>query len=154
MSGTPRSERHGEPDDVLLIDDNQADVDRAKTAFDNAATNVELRIARSREAAIDCVRGRGDYEGTPLPDLVLLDLELEDRTGYEVLRTIRDDPDLEALPVIVLTNSTEQRDIVRSYEAEANAYLQKPDDADAFAEVVAVVDQFWLEQVQLPPLSR
>lgn len=154
MSGTPRSERHGEPDDVLLIDDNQADVDRAKTAFDNAATNVELRIARSREAAIDCVGGRGDYEGTPLPDLVLLDLELEDRTGYEVLRTIRDDPDLEALPVIVLTNSTEQRDIVRSYEAEANAYLQKPDDADAFAEVVAVVDQFWLEQVQLPPLSR
>lgn len=154
MSETLGSRRRKEPDVVLLIDDQQSDIRRARRAFDDAATNAVLRIAGSSDEALARLRGESEHVDTSLPDLVLLDLELEGGTGYDVLEAIRADPELKPLPVIVFTNSAESEDVVRSYEAKANAYLRKPTDQEAFDDVVTVLDRFWLQQVKLPPLSR
>ncbi|MFB6236463.1 MAG: response regulator [Halopenitus sp.] len=152
-----RTLRTNQPDDsttVLLICDDEDAVPDARAAFDAAETDTTLRFAQSLEEALACLRGRGQYEGVAVPDLVLLELELDGGGGYEILDAIRDDPELKRLPVIALTTSPEREEVVRSYEAKANACLQKPTDEESFADVMSAVDQFWLQRVKLPPLSR
>lgn len=139
---------------ALLICDDEDAVPHAQAAFDNAETDATFRFAQSLEEALDRLRGRGPYEGASLSDLVPLDLDMDGEGGYEILEAIRDDPELKPLPVIALTTSTEREEVVRSYEAKANACLRKPIDEESFADVVSVVDQFWLQRVKLPPISR
>lgn len=153
MSDTLRT-RNSDTDDVLLVDDDQEAIRLAREAFDSTATGTTLRIAQSTEDALACLQQRGQYADTPLPDLVLLDLDLEGTGGYDLLQTIRTDRELKPLPVIVLTNSTASDDVTRSYEAKANAFLRKPTTQEEFADVVGAIDRFWLQQVKLPPLSR
>lgn len=153
MSSTLRTPQRDDRNTVLLVCDDDT-VPRARAAFDSAETDAALQFARSPEEALARLRGCGEHEGAALPDIVLLDLDMDGEDGYETLDAIRDDPDLKRLPVIALTTSPDREEVVRSYEAKANACMRKPTDEESFAEVVSVVDQFWLQRVKLPPLSR
>lgn len=153
MFGTHHADPRNEPCHVLLIDDDEDAVRHARTAFETA-TDASLRVAQSHETALACLRGQGQYEDVSLPDLVLLDHELEGKRGYEVLNTVRNEPELEPLPVLVLMNSTKSEAVAQNYRARANACLRKPTDKDAFVDLVSVIDQFWLREVNLPSLSR
>lgn len=133
--------------DLLLVEDNPGDVRLTEEAFRDAEFDVELHVATDGIEAIDFLRD----EGSPCIDLVLLDLNLPRKDGLAVLEEIKDDSDLEHLPVLVLTSSMAEEDIVSSYEQHANAYLTKPDNPESFVELVQAVKEFWVENVRLPP---
>lgn len=133
--------------DVLLVEDNPGDVRLTQEAFQEAEFDVRLHITTDGVEAIDFLRDKK----SPRPDFVLLDLNLPRKDGFDVLGKIRDDSDLEHLPVLVLTSSTAGEDVIASYKQHANAYLTKPDTPDSFVEMVQAVEEFWIENVRLPP---
>lgn len=135
--------------DVLLVEDNPGDVRLTQEAFRDAEFDVRMHIARDGIEAIDFLKD----EDSPCPDFVLLDLNLPRKDGFAVLEEIRDDPELEHLPVLVLTSSTSREDVTSCYEQHVNAYLTKPDSPDSFIELVKSVEEFWVEKVRLPPCS-
>lgn len=135
--------------DILLVEDNPGDVRLTQEAFREAEFTVKLHVAADGIEAIDFLRG----EESPCPDLVLLDLNLPRKDGFDVLEVIRDDPQLEQLPVLVLTSSAAREDVVASYEQQANAFLTKPDSPQSFTELVEAVEEFWMENARLPPCS-
>lgn len=143
--------RDGDPIVVLLVEDNPGDVRLTKEAFKEGCINNDLHVATDGEEALDFLYQRGEYSDAPRPHLVLLDLNLPKLNGQEVLEEIRDDPDLKRLPVIILTSSGAQRDIVDSYELQSNAYLTKPVTPEDFVELVQTFEEFWFTMVQLPP---
>ena len=140
-----------EPVDILLVEDNPGDVRLTREAFAGAELDCELHVVGDGEAALDFLHRRGAHETAPRPDLVLLDLNLPRMSGLEVLEAIAEDPALRRLPVVVLTSSTAEEDVVESYEQCSNAYLTKPVDPDEFVEVVRRFEAFWLETATLPP---
>jgi len=137
--------------DILLVEDNPGDVRLTEEAFREGQIKNTLHVVNDGVGAMEFLRQRGEYADAPRPDIVLLDLNLPRKDGDEVLDEIRDDPDLEALPVVVLTSSEAQEDIVQSYELQANAFLTKPVDPEEFIEVVRTFQEFWLSVVRLPP---
>ena len=141
----------GDPVDILLVEDNPGDVRLTEEAFEGGQICNTLHVATDGIDALDFLHQRGEYEDAPRPDIVLLDLDLPRKDGDEVLEEIRDDPGLKWLPVIVLTSTKAEEDIVRSYELRANAFLTKPVDPAEFIEVVQSFQQFWLSVVRLPP---
>jgi len=143
--------RNGEPVDILLVEDNPGDVRLTEEAFHDAAINNDLHVVRDGQAALDFLFQVRDYEDAPRPDLVLLDLNLPKVDGMEVLEDVKQDPDLCRIPVIILTGSEAEEDIVESYENHSNAYLTKPIDPDEFVTLVQSFEQFWLTLVELPP---
>jgi len=143
--------RSAEPIDVLLVEDNPGDVRLTEEAFAEAKINNHLHVVRDGESALDFVYRRGEYESAPTPDLVLLDLNLPKIDGTEVLKEIKTDDALKRIPVIVLTSSSAEEDIVESYERHSNAYLTKPVDPDEFVELVQSFEEFWFTLVKLPP---
>lgn len=140
------------PVDILLVEDNPGDVRLVREAFAMTETSSEtvLHVVNSGDDAVKFLRQVAEYATVPFPDLVLMDLNLPGRDGCDVLETIRDDPQLRQLPVIMVTGSGAREDVVRCYNARANAYLTKPTDPDEFASVVEAVKRFWLEQARLP----
>jgi CheY-like chemotaxis protein len=148
-STQPRSD---EPLKILLVEDNPGDVRLTQEAFKTTERETTLRILTTGDDAVDFLTPRGSHEMSTRPDLVLLDLNLPGKDGCEVLETIRNTSTIHHLPVIMLTSSTADEDIAKCYTACANAYLTKPTDPDEFAEVVDAIEQFWFEQVQLPPV--
>ena len=141
----------GVPIDVLLVEDNPGDVRLTEEAFNEGRINNTLHVATTGEEAMEFLHQRGEYADAPHPDIVLLDLNLPRKDGDEVLEEIRADPDLKQLPVIILTSSAAEEDVVRSYELNANAYLTKPVNPAEFMEVVRSFQEFWLSVVRLPP---
>jgi len=137
--------------DILLVEDNPGDVRLTEEAFREGQIKNTLHVVNDGVDALEFLRQRGEYADAPRPDIVLLDLNLPRKDGDEVLDAIRDDADLEALPVVVLTSSEAQEDIVQSYELKANAFLTKPVDPEEFIEVVRTFQEFWLSVVRLPP---
>lgn len=133
--------------EVLLVEDNPGDVRLIQEAFRDAGFDVNLHIATD---GVEAVAFLQDGE-MPVPELVLLDLNLPRKDGLNVLAEIRNDPELSHLPVLVLSSSTATEDVVASYDQYANAYLTKPDDPNSFVELVQAIETFWLEQVRLPP---
>ena len=148
MSDRPTSR---EEVDILLVEDNPGDVRLTKEAFKDGQIYNSLHVVTDGVGALDFLYQRGEYEDAPCPDLILLDLNLPRKNGDEVLEEINDDPDLSRIPVIVLTSSGAQEDVVQSYDLHANAYLTKPVDPSAFVEVVQSFKSFWLSVVRLPP---
>jgi CheY-like chemotaxis protein len=146
--------RRGEPADILLVEDNPGDIRLTKEVFKEGGIANTLHVVEDGVAALDFCRQRGEYADAPRPDVVLLDLNLPRKNGDEVLEEIRDDPDLRALPVVVLTSSDSHKDIVKSYELCANAYITKPVDPDEFIEIIRAFEQFWLQVVRLPNDER
>ena len=148
MSERPSSK---EEVDILLVEDNPGDVRLTREAFKDGQICNDLHVVTDGVEALDFLYQRGDYADAPFPDLILLDLNLPRKNGDEVLEEINDDPDLARIPVIVLTSSGAQEDVVQSYDLQANAYLTKPVDPSAFVEVVQSFKSFWLSVVRLPP---
>jgi chemotaxis family two-component system response regulator Rcp1 len=134
------------PIEILLVEDNPADVRLTQEALREGKVKNNLRVARDGEEALAYLRTT-----TVRPDLILLDLNLPRRDGREVLQEIKNDPKLKTIPVVVLTTSAAEIDIVRTYELHANCYITKPVDLDQFIKVVKSIDDFWLTIVKLPP---
>lgn len=135
------------PIEILLVEDNPADVRLTQEALREGKVKNNLSVARDGEEALAFLR----REGQARPDLILLDLNLPRRDGREVLKEIKADPELRRIPVVVLTTSSAEVDILKSYELHANCYITKPVDLDQFITVVKSIDDFWLTIVKLPP---
>jgi CheY-like chemotaxis protein len=139
------------PAQILLVEDSEEDVFLAQEALRDAKVASELHVVRDGEAAMAFVRREGEFADAPRPHLVLLDLNLPRKDGREVLSEIKTDPDLRQLPVVVLTTSSSDRDILRAYDAHANAYVRKPVNFKQLVQIVGAIDQFWFGIVTLPP---
>jgi len=136
--------------DVLLVEDDPGDVVLIKEAFEYNKVHNTLHIVSDGVEALEFLHRRGQYKGAPRPDLVLLDLNLPRKDGREVLEEVKADRDLRTIPVVVLTTSEAEEDILRSYDLHANAYVTKPVDFDRFIEVVRLIDDFFVTVVKLP----
>jgi len=135
---------------VLLIEDNPGDADLTKETLEENRVHVEIAIAVDGPQALDRLHRRSPFEREPLPDLILLDLNLPKMSGRDVLADIKQDPALRNIPVVVLTSSDAEQDIVKSYEMGANCYVTKPVGLEAFQSIVRTLDGFWLTVVKLP----
>ena len=138
------------PVEILLVEDNEGDVGLIEEVFEEAKMRNNLHIAEDGEEAILFLHGEGKFSGSPRPDIILLDWNLPKKDGREVLREIKEDNNLKNIPVVVLTTSGAEKDILRSYDLHANAYVTKPLDFDQFIKVVKSIANFWLEVVKLP----
>ena len=141
---------------ILLVEDNPLDVELTLDAFREANVGDNIRVARNGHEALDYLFGRNrfdDRQSYPLPDLILLDLKLPGIDGHEVLFQIKTAPMLKRLPVIILTSSQEEVDLIKSYDRGANSYLVKPVSANGFLGVVHQIDQYWLNLNVSPPLT-
>jgi CheY-like chemotaxis protein len=138
------------PAELLLVEDNRGDVMLTREAFRDAKIANNLSVACDGEEAMKRLRREGDYRDLPMPDLVLLDLNLPRMDGREVLEAIRSDPKLMRIPVIVLTSSKAEIDVLKSYDLKANGYVVKPVDFARLGEVVAAIESFWFTIVVLP----
>jgi CheY-like chemotaxis protein len=139
-----------EPIDVLLVEDDAGDVLLIREAFEHNKVHNNLEVVSDGVEAIAYLRREGEHAGAPRPDLVLLDLNLPRKDGREVLAEVKADPDLRRIPVVVLTTSKAEEDVLRSYDLHANAYVTKPVDFDRFIEVVRQIDEFFVSVVKLP----
>jgi two-component system, chemotaxis family, response regulator Rcp1 len=137
--------------EILLVEDNPGDVRLAQEALHDAKMSNNLNVVADGVEALAYLRREGQHAKAPRPDLVLLDLNLPKKDGREVLQEVKEDPDLRTIPVVVLTTSDAEADVIRSYELHANAYVRKPVDFDAFIEVVRTIEDFWFMVVKLPP---
>ena len=140
----------GEPIEILMVDDSMGDVRLAQEALKEARVGNRLSVVHDGEQAMAFLRREDGYVDAPRPDLVLLDLNMPRMDGREVLAQIKGDPDLRSIPVVVLTTSEAEADIVKAYNLHANAYITKPVDLEAFLDAVRVVEEFWLTVVRLP----
>jgi CheY-like chemotaxis protein len=136
---------------VLLVEDDPGDVLLIREAFSDRKVGNILSVVSDGVEAMEYVRGEGSFAGRERPDLVLLDLNLPRKSGTEVLAEIKSDPELTTIPVVVLTTSRAEADVLRSYEMHANAYITKPVDFDRFGEIVQQIDDFFIGIVRLPP---
>jgi chemotaxis family two-component system response regulator Rcp1 len=142
--------RDGMPIDVLLVEDSPGDVRLTREAFREANQSVHLHVASDGVEAMAFLRREGPHGDAPRPDFILLDLNLPRMDGREVLTLIKEDPDLRTIPVVILTTSEADADILRAYELNANAYLRKPVTLEAFEALVKSINDFWLTRVLLP----
>jgi CheY-like chemotaxis protein len=136
--------------EVLLVEDDAGDVLLTREAFAQHHQDVQLHVVGDGEEAMRFVSRTGDFAGAPRPTLVLLDLNLPRRGGLEVLADLKADPDLRTIPVVVLTTSQAEQDILRSYQLHTNAYIVKPIDADQFSEAIGQIDGFFLTLAAQP----
>ena len=137
--------------EVLLIEDNAGDIRLTQEALKESNLLVHLSIARDGEEAMAFLRRQGAFADSPVPDLILLDLNLPKKDGREVLQEIKADARLKRIPVVVLTTSQADSDILTTYGFHANCYITKPVDMDQFIKIVKMLEEFWFTIVKLPP---
>lgn len=148
--GLRRSEGLARPAEVLLIEDNAADVRLTQEAMNEGALQKNVHVVGDGEAALRYLLRQAPYESAPRPDLILLDLNLPKKSGSEVLAQIKESDALKAIPIVVLTTSNAEEDIVRSYALHANCFITKPADFADFAGIIHHIETFWLSVVTLP----
>ncbi len=139
------------PIEILLVEDNQGDVDLTREALEQSKIYNQLSVVNDGVEAIEFLRRKGKYVHASRPDLVLLDLNLPKKDGREVLAEIKSDDNLKRIPVVVLTSSKAEEDILKSYNLHANSYVTKPMDLGQFFKVVQSIEEFWFTIVMLPP---
>jgi two-component system, chemotaxis family, response regulator Rcp1 len=139
------------PIEILMVEDNPGDVRLTVEALKEGKVRNILHTVEDGEEAIKFLRRQGTYAKAPRPDLVLLDLNLPKKNGREVLAEIKVDPELRRIPVVILTVSKAEQDIVKTYDLHANCYINKPVDLEQFLTVVQSIENFWLTVVKLPP---
>ncbi|EFE79152.1 response regulator [Streptomyces sp. CS149] len=139
-----------QPIEVLLVEDDPGDELMTREAFEDNKIRNTLHVVRDGQEALDFLYRRGEHTEAPRPDLVLLDLNLPKYDGRQVLEQIKGDPELSLIPVVVLTTSSAEEDILRSYKLHANAYVTKPVDLDQFIAAVRQIDEFFVTVVRLP----
>jgi two-component system, chemotaxis family, response regulator Rcp1 len=143
--------RRVKPIDILLVEDNPGDVDLAREALEQTKLFNQLYVVGDGEEAMAFLRRQGKHTDAPRPDLILLDLNLPRKDGREVLAEIKSDENLKRIPVVILTISKDEEDVLRSYNLHANCYITKPIDISQFFRVVKSIEEFWLSIVVLPP---
>jgi CheY-like chemotaxis protein len=136
---------------ILLVEDNPGDVRLTREALAEGKVNNKLSVVQDGVEAMEFLRREGRFGDARRPDLILLDLNLPRKDGREVLEELKADPDLHLIPVVVLTTSKAEEDILRSYDLHANCYITKPVDLEQFISVVRSIEDFWLTVVKLPP---
>lgn len=143
-----------EPITILMVEDNPADIRLTQEAFKENKISVNLHIAKDGVEAMDFLKKHHPYAKMPTPDLIILDLNMPKKDGREVLKEIKEDPLLKTIPVVVLTISQSEEDILLTYNEHVNCYIRKPLDLDKFIEVVKAIESFWLTIVTLPPKGK
>ena len=143
-----------DPIRILLVEDNPADVDLTMESLELCKILHQLHVATDGVDAMEFLRGEGEHAGAPRPDLVLLDLNLPQMDGREVLAAIKGDPELRGIPVVVLTSSQAEQDVARSYDLQAAAFITKPVDLEGFGEIVQGIEGFWFSVVRFPNRRR
>ena len=136
--------------EILLVEDSPGDVRLTIEALKEGKVRNKLSVVTDGVEAMDFLHRRGAFASAPRPDIILLDLNLPRKDGREVLQEIKMDPVLRRIPVVVLTTSTAEEDIIRSYDLHVNCYISKPVDMERFIEVVKAIDNFWFSIVKLP----
>jgi CheY-like chemotaxis protein len=139
-----------QPVEILLVEDDAGDELLTREALEDHKIGNRLHVARDGEEALDFLYHRGDHTDAPAVDLIVLDLNLPKFDGRQVLEQVKSDPELSHVPVVVLTTSSSQEDILRSYKLHANAYVTKPVDVNDFVAAVRQIDEFFLSVVRLP----
>ena len=137
--------------EILLVEDNPGDIRLTQEALKDSKIRNNLSVVRDGEEALSFLRREGNYGSVPRPDLILLDLNLPRIDGREVLEKIKTDDTLKRIPVVVLTTSDDEKDILASYNLHANCYITKPVDLNRFVEIVKSIEGFWFQIVRLPP---
>jgi chemotaxis family two-component system response regulator Rcp1 len=138
------------PIEILLVEDSPGDVRLTQEAFKDAKVHINLHVASDGAKAMVFLNREGEHANAPRPDLILLDLNLPKKDGREVLAEIKGNPKLQNIPVVILTTSSSEADILRSYQLHANCYITKPVGLEGFLTVVKSIDSFWLSVVKLP----
>jgi two-component system response regulator len=141
---------NAQPIEVLLVEDNPGDVDLTKEALENGKVRINLSVTHDGFEALDFLRRRGAFAHAPRPDIVLLDLNLPGKDGREVLAEMKGDADLKRIPVVILTTSQAEEDVMQAYNSNANCFISKPVDVQDFVNVVKTIENFWLTIVKLP----
>lgn len=136
--------------EILLIEDSPSDANLTMQSLEQAKITNRLHWVEEGEAAMDFLYQRGEYINAPRPDLIVLDLNLPGMDGREILAEVKADPDLRRIPVVVLTTSSNEEDVLRSYDLNANCYVTKPFNVQQFIQVVQLISDFWLTAVKLP----
>ncbi len=137
--------------EILLVEDNSGDIRLIKEAFKETKIPNKLHVVGDGLEAISFLRNEGKYMDEQQPDLIILDLNLPKKDGYEVLTTIKQDKSLKKIPVLILSVSAAEEDIKKSYECHANCFIKKPVDMDQFIDIIKSIGNFWFEIVKLPP---
>jgi len=140
--------------ELLLVEDNPGDVRLTRETLKDSKIKVELNVVEDGVEALAFLRREGKYAKAPRPDLILLDLNLPRKDGREVLAEIKQDPDLRRIPVIIMTISSAEEDILRSYNLHANAYVTKPLNLEQFGRITRAIEDFWFTIVKLPPMRN
>lgn len=138
------------PIEILLVEDSPGDVRLVQEALKEGKMNNNISVVRDGVEALAFLRQEDKYAGAPRPDIILLDLNLPKKDGREVLAEIKEDPNLKRIPIVVLTTSEAEQDILKAYNLHANCYITKPVDLDQFITVVKSIEDFWLTIVKLP----
>jgi two-component system, chemotaxis family, response regulator Rcp1 len=136
--------------EVLLVEDSPGDVRLTREALKDAKVHISLHVATDGIEAMAFLERTGPHINAPRPDLILLDLNLPKKDGREVLKEIKENPSLRIIPVVILTTSSSEADVLQSYHLHANCYISKPVDLDGFLKVIQSIDNFWLSVVKLP----
>jgi two-component system, chemotaxis family, response regulator Rcp1 len=142
--------QEGKPVEILLIEDSPGDVRLTQEALKEAKVLNNLTVATDGVEALEILRRQGPHAKVSRPDLILLDLNLPRKDGREVLKEIKADPDLKRIPIVVLTTSRAEEDVIKAYDLHANCYITKPVDFKQFVTVVQSIEDFWLAVVKLP----
>jgi chemotaxis family two-component system response regulator Rcp1 len=145
------SPEEGMPISILLVEDNAGDVRLTKEALKEGRVANTLHVVIDGVEALQFLRREGKYSDAPRPDLILLDLNLPRLDGRQVLSEVKKDPELKRIPIVVLTTSKAEEDVLKTYDLYANCYIAKPVEFDKFVGVIKMIDQFWLTIVKLPP---
>jgi chemotaxis family two-component system response regulator Rcp1 len=147
-------EKNTRPVNVLLVEDNPGDVRLTQEAFKEAKISIKLDVTMDGAEAIKFLRKEGEYANVVTPDLILLDLNLPKKDGREVLKEIKTDDTLKRIPVVVLTTSNAEQDIMKSYNLHVNCYINKPVDFEKFFDIIQKIEEFWLTTAILPTMVR
>jgi chemotaxis family two-component system response regulator Rcp1 len=139
------------PIEILMVEDNPGDVRLTREALKDAKVSNTLHVVEDGAAALDFLYRRGAHDTAPRPDLILLDLNLPKKNGREVLAEIKQDAHLKTIPVVILTTSQAEEDVLRAYSLHANCYITKPADFIQFTKILRTIEEFWLTIVMLPP---
>lgn len=139
-----------QPIKILLVEDSPGDIRLTQEALNESKICNSLQVVTDGAEAMDFLNKAGPYKNTPTPDLILLDLNLPKKNGFEVLEEIKESPSLKAIPVIALTTSVSEKDILQSYHLHANCFISKPIEYESFYNVIKSIEDFWLMIVKLP----
>lgn len=137
--------------DILIMEDRPADIRLIKEALSEVEERINISVAMDGEEGLDFLYKRGEHKDVPTPDLIFLDLNMPKKEGKEVLRVVKNDERLKAIPIIVLTNSYHPQEIIEVYKLYVNAYVHKPLDFDDFRKAIATIVSFWLSTAEIPP---